>query len=240
VAASDGTYTDRVEVTWSASSGATYYEVYRAGSESGAKSLLGSPAASPFDDSSAAVGTTYYYWVKACNSWGCSDFSTYNTGYRSGTPPPVPANVQASDGDYTDKVRVTWNSSSGASDYEVYRATSATGTKSLLSNPSVTSFDDTSAAVGTTYYYWVKACNSWGCSDFSTHDTGYSGDLFRIFLPIVMLGQSVGGQTDWVYQEYTFQTLEDASYVRLRGVVGGTIGAARGSIGLDEVGLTPE
>ena len=100
------------------------------------------------------------------------------------SPPPVPTNVQASDGTYTDKVEVTWDSSSGANDYEVYRATSATGTKSMLGNPSSTSFDDTSAAVGTTYYYWLKACNEWGCSDFSTYDTGYSS--FRVFLPMVM------------------------------------------------------
>jgi hypothetical protein len=31
------------------------------------------------------------------------------------------------------------------------------------------------------------------------------------------LGQSAGGQTEWLYQEYTLPTLEDAAYVRLRG-----------------------
>ena len=35
----------------------------------------------------AVVGTTYYYWVKACNTWGCSDFSAFDTGYRHGLPP---------------------------------------------------------------------------------------------------------------------------------------------------------
>ena len=37
------------------------HEVYRADSEVGSKNLLGSQAGSPFDDSTAAVGTTYYY-----------------------------------------------------------------------------------------------------------------------------------------------------------------------------------
>ena len=40
------------------------------------------------------------------------------------------------------------------------------------------------------------------------------------------LGQSEGGQTEWLYQEYTFQTLEDAAHVRLRGVIGGPVGIA--------------
>jgi hypothetical protein len=176
VLASDGTYTERVQVTWSSSAGATYYEVHRATSSGGTKSLLGSPAASPYDDTTAAVGTTYYYWVKACNSWGCSDFSAYDTGYRSGTPPTAPTNVLASDGTYTERVQVTWSSSAGATYYEVHRATSSGGTKSLLGSPAASPYDDTTAAVGTTYYYWVKACNSWGCSDFSAYDTGYRSD----------------------------------------------------------------
>ena len=74
-------------MTWDSAAGATYYEVYRAASAGGAKSLLGSAAAPPYDDATAVVGTTYYYWVKACNTWGCSDYSAYDTGYRAGTPP---------------------------------------------------------------------------------------------------------------------------------------------------------
>jgi hypothetical protein len=173
VLASDGTYTETVRVTWDSAVNATYYEVYRAESASGTKSLLDSPTATSYDDDSAAVGTTYYYWVVACNTWGCSDFSAYDTGYRSGVPPDPPANVLASDGTYTETVRVTWDSAVDATYYEVYRAESAGGAKSLLDSPAATSYDDDSAVAGTTYYYWVKACNSWGCSDYSAYDTGY-------------------------------------------------------------------
>jgi CubicO group peptidase (beta-lactamase class C family)/fibronectin type 3 domain-containing protein len=173
VAASDGTYTDRVEVSWSASSGATYYEVYRSESEGGAKTLLGSPAVSPFDDTIAAVGTTYYYWLVACNTWGCSGYSAHDTGYRSGTPPSAPGGVAATDGTYTDKVQVTWTGSSGATYYQVYRAASETGGKTLLGSPAGSPFDDTIALESTTYYYWLVACNTWGCSGYSAHDTGY-------------------------------------------------------------------
>ncbi len=80
--ASDGTYTDRVQLDWDASSGATSYRVYRAASARGVKSLLGRPTLPSFADTTATPGQTYYYWVKACNASGCSIFSVPNTGWR--------------------------------------------------------------------------------------------------------------------------------------------------------------
>ena len=173
VLASDGTYTDKVRVTWNASTGATSYEVYRATSSGGTKTMIGTPSTTSYDDTSAAVGTTYYYWVKAMNDCGSSAFSAYNTGYRAGTAPSAPYSVSASDGAYTNKVRVSWNASSGATSYEVYRATSSGGTKSKIGTPSITIYDDTSASVGTTYYYWIKAKNAYGTSGYTSYDTGY-------------------------------------------------------------------
>lgn len=107
VAATDGTLTDRVTITWAASAGATGYRVYRDGTDiSGA---LG--AVVTFDDSTAARGTiaagstiasdgantnyvslalsgtatshgaTYTYKVRAFNSSGTSGDSNANTGY---------------------------------------------------------------------------------------------------------------------------------------------------------------
>ena len=168
--ASDGTYTDKVRVSWNASSGATSYNVYRATSASETKSLLGSPADTTFDDTTGTPGLTYTYWVTACNAANCSDFSYYDTGWRNLS---APSNLQASDGAYTDKVRVSWNPSSGATSYKVYRATSGTATKSLLGNPAGTVFADITAIPGLTYYYWVQACSGVRCSVYSTANTGW-------------------------------------------------------------------
>jgi fibronectin type 3 domain-containing protein len=177
IQASDGDYTEKVLVTWSSVSGALLYKVYRAASLNGTKDVVCATGTTSCDDTSASEGSIYYYWVRAFSVCGWSDFSEYDTGYRSpsNSPPSIPTNTQTSDSTYTDKVRVTWNSSSGATNYVVYRATSSGGSKTLLDSPGGTSYDDTSAAVGTTYYYWVKACNSYGCSDYSAHDTGYRG-----------------------------------------------------------------
>ena len=86
VSASDGTYTDKVAVSWSSSIGATSYKVYRCSSTSTSDcgSNIGASLGTSFNDTEATPGTTYYYRVKACNSFTCSgDHSPYNTGYRA-------------------------------------------------------------------------------------------------------------------------------------------------------------
>lgn len=89
------------------------------------------------------------------------------------SPPSAPANVSASDNSYTDKVRVTWTASSGATSYKVYRSTSNnSSSSSQIGTSSASPYDDVSATAGTTYYYWVKASNAWGDSAFSTTDSG--------------------------------------------------------------------
>jgi hypothetical protein len=169
VQASDGLYTDKVLVTWKSAPGATSYKVFRATSAGGAKTEIGNPTAAQYNDTAAAAGTTYYYWVKACNGSNCSGYSANDTGWRLLL---APANVQASDVTFIDRVRVTWRAASGANSYQVYRAMSATGTKTLLGSPTSLYFDDLTAVGNFTYYYWVKACNGANCSDYSTPNTG--------------------------------------------------------------------
>ena len=186
VSATDGAYTDKVRVTWNSSSGATAYEVWRhTSNSSGSASKISNPdpTGTSYDDTTAVAGTTYYYWVKAKNAGGTSGFSSSDSGYRQVGSPPVPTGVSATDGAYTDKVRVTWNSSSGATAYEVWRHTSnSSGSASKISNPDPTgtSYDDTTAVAGTTYYYWVKAKNAGGTSGFSSSDSGYRQSALTI------------------------------------------------------------
>jgi len=92
-----------------------------------------------------------------------------------GTPPSPPTEVSASDGTYTDKVQVTWNASSGATGYEVWRNTTSSTSSAtrIASSVSETSYNDTTASPERTYYYWVKALNLYGASGYSSYDTGW-------------------------------------------------------------------
>jgi len=175
VAASDGAYPDRVRVAWTAPAGATSYEVWRNTSNNATTAALkGSPTSSPYDDLTAVPGTTYYYWLKSKNSAGTSGFSSADSGYAKLTVPAVPTGVAASDGTYTDRVRVTWTASTGATSYEVWRNTANNAaTASKVSSPPGSPYDDMSAVSGKTYYYWVKAKNSAGTTGFSSSDSGW-------------------------------------------------------------------
>ena len=87
-----------------------------------------------------------------------------------------PTNVAATDGTYTDEVRVTWTDSVNATAYEVWRNSSnnsGTATKISSSDVAGTSYDDTTATAGTTYWYWIKAKNASGTSGFSAADSRY-------------------------------------------------------------------
>lgn len=73
------------------------------------------------------------------------------------TRPAAPTNLTASDGPSC--ILLTWNSSSGAQSYRVYRSTTgAPGSfTQLASNITTTSYSDCTAAPGQTYYYLVRA-----------------------------------------------------------------------------------
>ncbi len=61
----------------------------------------------------------------------------------------------------SDKVKITWNSVTGASYYRVYQANYADGTKMPLGSwQTSTYYYDYAVNPGTTYYYFVKAATS--------------------------------------------------------------------------------
>lgn len=191
VSVSDGKYTDKVLVRWTTAAGATSYEVWRAvfNNTDLASNLSEDVAEATYDDTSAEAGVTYYYWVKAKNNIGASDFSASDSGWRQYPIPGPPTGVSASDG--LCKISVTWNGSWGAGTYEIWRSTgndssSASSIGEVISL--LTSYDDLAAIPETTYYYWVKAKNDTGASDFSASDSGwrrwavsgdYDGDMTK-------------------------------------------------------------
>lgn len=102
-------------------------------------------------------------------------------GGGGSTPPPPepplpPAGVDATDGSYSDKVKVSWYEVKEADYYTVYRHTSSDSStaKPVGANLKSMSFSDYTALPSVTYYYWIKASNKVGDSKFSAHNTGYA------------------------------------------------------------------
>ena len=183
VSASNGSYTDRVEITWSPSIGATYYEIWRNTSNVPGGSKLGDePTSSPYSDTTGVPGQLYHYFVKGCVPTSCSDFSISNDGYMALTPP---SGTSATNGTYTDKVVISWTAVSGATYYEVWRDFGNRAKELLPKNPTGSSYEDFSAVSGELYMYWVKACYEAGCSDFSEPVFGSRG-FYKTYLPLIM------------------------------------------------------
>lgn len=176
VSASDGTSTELVRVTWRASSGATYYMVYRAESNSPAAAQCIAPSVSTpyYDDRNVNAGTTYFYWIVAGNSSGTSGYSTSDSGWRAYTRPAAPTGVSATDGTSTAGVTVTWNAVDSATSYSMLRGDTvdSSAAQTLASGLTATTYTDTTAEPGVTYFYWVTATNQGGTSDCSEYDEG--------------------------------------------------------------------
>ncbi len=100
-----------------------------------------------------------------------------NTDPGTCIPPGIPQNVSATDGTYTDRVEVTWSAVDDASSYTVFRNTSddLPEASELAEGVTTTTYADTSAASGQTYYYWVQAENSCGTGLCSEADCGQRG-----------------------------------------------------------------
>ena len=93
---------------------------------------------------------------------------TCNTGSLKTAPNP-PANVNASDGEYTHEVVINWTSSEGTEQYKIYRDGSWMG---FVSSDQF-EYIDIIPELDITYEYCIEAVNECGESDFKC-DTGYT------------------------------------------------------------------
>ncbi len=145
-----------VTVNWSSVNGATSYRLYRANTETGTKTLIKAVTGTSATDTTAKSGSSYYYFVAAYSN-KTSTLSAYSSA-KSVTVLAVPtiASIDGSSGD----VVVNFNAVNGATSYRLYRATSSTGSKTLIKAVTGTSVTDTTAVDGNTYYYFVAAYNS--------------------------------------------------------------------------------
>ena len=175
VTASNGGFADRVKIAWNAVAEASHYRVYRSASASGSKTpVSGWQTALNYSDTTAEPGVTYWYFVVAAADGEGRNASGYSAGAAGSLKIGAPTGVYATDGTSATGVTVSWNATPGAEGYKVYRGTSNNpdAAEVVSSVPSV-SFDDTTAAPGTLYYYWVTATNAVSESAKSAVETGF-------------------------------------------------------------------
>jgi hypothetical protein len=96
VLATSGWYTDRVEITWTASAGADSYDVYRSPNSSHTNAIVFASNVTGLKviDFSTPLEQEFWYWVIAKNQFGSSAASVDDDGYRTEWPTP-PAGISS-------------------------------------------------------------------------------------------------------------------------------------------------
>lgn len=145
-----------IRLSWTAVTGASTYEIYRATSATGSYAKVTSVAATTYTNTGLAAGKYYYYKVRAVATTGKT--TTYGpfSIYKYAKPYPATPVVTATSASYT-STKISWPAVAGANGYAIYRATTSTGTYAYVTATTSTAYTNSSLITGKTYYYKVKA-----------------------------------------------------------------------------------
>lgn len=146
-----------VQLTWSAASGASGYKVFVSQTSGSGFTQADDVTGTTWTHVGPDAGSTYFYVVRAYNPGGESADSPEAS---ITTPPPAPANLQATVTGTS--IELTWDVAGGATAYNVERANAPGGNwTTRASNLVATTFND-SGDRGQTYLYRVYATNVGG------------------------------------------------------------------------------
>ena len=186
--------TDVNEILWDAVVGANSYEIWRGvDANVAAAEKLATVTSLSYKDSTADIGESYCYWVRASCPSGIGGFARLEI---MSAPEDVCASqpgemIFYDDGairtsgdleidlELTNHVEITWSAVDGAMRYEIYRATTNIFSHaSLLAETSGNFHKDKNTDLGVDYYYWIRAlakpaADTSAMSSISAHALGY-------------------------------------------------------------------
>lgn len=163
------------DLTWdppSSTDPSVTYTVYRsADSADLSPPVVGTSTGQTFVDRAVAASSTYFYWVDAVDPTGQHSPRTdppvqVVTLDPSGTPPGQPQGLAAA-APASRRVDLTWlpnPPSDGVENYIIDRAPDAVSVPEQLGIVTDTSFSDSTAEPGTSYFYSIRAQNTGGAS----------------------------------------------------------------------------
>lgn len=166
-----------VRISWTSVSGAVQYRV--ASQHGGGTWYYDTTTATTFTDTYATVQSCSYYVIAIDSTGATAQSSTASVaasssgGSSGGESGGGSFTINASDGTSTAGVIITWSAQTSATSYRVVRGnTSNFEYATQLTTVTGTSYTDTTAVAGTTYYYWIVAVKSSG-NITSSYNTGY-------------------------------------------------------------------
>jgi hypothetical protein len=155
---------NRVDLAWSASAGATSYNVKRSTENGGPYAPLASGVVeTAYNDPTAANGTTYYYVVSAVNAFGEGPNSTQVAATPAAPTAPNPPTSLRARAAGKRKINLTWtqSTSSGVVSNRIYRSINNGQAQAIATIP-VTTSQQHGPDQWHGLFYWVTAINGSG------------------------------------------------------------------------------
>ena len=155
-----------LKVTWSKVAGTTGYILLRSTSKTGTYSKIKTTTATSFINTGLTPGKAYYYKVECYNLIGVTQYiSSGYSAIKAGVPLAKPTAPTAKVLSPT-SVKVSWSAVTGATGYELWRATSAAGTYARVYRGTARSFTNTALKTGKLYCYKVRAYKTIGTKSY--------------------------------------------------------------------------
>ncbi|MBU3111008.1 fibronectin type III domain-containing protein [Clostridium lacusfryxellense] len=161
VKASSSSYNSN-NVSWNAVTGTSKYEIYRAGSSAGIYKLISTTTATSYKNTGLVTNSNYYYKVRGYRMVGNVKVCSVLSAVVSAKPiPATPTNFKAARINSA-SIKLSWNTVTGASGYEIYKATSKLGAYNLLTGTTNFYYTNSHLTRSKTYYYKMRSYRTVG------------------------------------------------------------------------------
>jgi cellulose 1,4-beta-cellobiosidase len=154
----------QVALSWTASSGATSYNVLSSTTSCGPYTQIATTGGASSNNTGLTAGATYYYVVQAVNASGTSVNSSQATGV---TIPAVPTGLTVTP-ESSSQINLSWNATTGATSYRIAQYSNGW----VYYTTSSPSYSATGLSANTTYQYQVEAINASGSSAYCSEVSG--------------------------------------------------------------------
>ena len=151
-----------MDLSWSAVTGATGYEILRSSSSTGTYVLVGTiTSATTFKNTGLTFNATYYYKIRAYTTINTTKVYSLTSTYISAKA--IPSTVTLTVTNLTSKTNaLSWPAITGATGYQIYYSTGTSTSYVLLRTQSTTTDPHSALVLNRQYNYKVRAYKMYG------------------------------------------------------------------------------
>jgi YD repeat-containing protein len=160
----------RIDLTWTSSSNHTGYVLERSLTSGTGFAQIASPSASAttFSDTGVQPSTRYFYRIKATSGVQESGYSIEASALTPVAPPTVPGNLRVISVTNT-TINVAWDDTANEASYNLqYEPLLGSSWTTIALGQNVVNRSVTGLQPNTSYLFQIQACNSNGCSAYSS------------------------------------------------------------------------